>query len=138
MIWKKEFTLEDLNQTNDLNNNVFEIDFIEKGADYLTCKMPVNKNTKQPMGLLHGGASVFLAETVGSVAGHLCLARENSYVVGLDINANHLRGVREGFVFAKATPIHIGGKTHVWSIEITNEETKMVCICRLTLAVINS
>tara|TARA_B110000037_G_scaffold217961_1_gene280054 strand:+ start:8789 stop:9205 length:417 start_codon:yes stop_codon:yes gene_type:complete len=138
MIWKKEFTLQDLNQTNDLNNNIFEIDFIEKGAEYLICKMPVNKNTKQPMGLLHGGASVFLAETVGSVAGYLCLARENSYVVGLDINANHLRGVREGFVFAKAMPIHIGGKTHVWSIEITNEETKMVCICRLTLAVINS
>ncbi|MFT4646560.1 MAG: 1,4-dihydroxy-2-naphthoyl-CoA hydrolase [Planctomycetota bacterium] len=138
MIWKKEFTVEELNQPGENYNNPFELDFLEKGADYLICKMPVNKNTRQPMGLLHGGASVYMAETIGSMAGHLCVARENSFVVGLDINANHLRGVREGFVYAKAMPIHIGGKTHVWSIEITNEEKKMVCICRLTLAVINA
>lgn len=138
MIWKKEFSIEELNQEKELCNNPFNMEFIEKGSDYLICKMPVNKNTKQPMGLLHGGASVYLAETVGSVAGHLCIQRENSFVVGLDINANHLKGVRSGFVYAKAFPIHIGGKTQVWSIEITNEEKKMVCISRLTLAVINA
>lgn len=138
MIWKKEFKIEDLNKKNELCNNPFEIEFTEKGDNYLMGKMPVNKNTKQPMGLLHGGASVFFAETIGSISGHLCVERENSFVVGLDINANHIRGVREGFVYAKALPIHIGGKTHVWSIEITNEEKKMVCICRLTLAVINA
>lgn len=138
MIWKKEFKIEDLNQTNETYNNPFDLDFIEKGANFLTCKMPVNKNTIQPMGLLHGGASVYLAETVGSLAGQMCVEGNSSYVVGLDINANHLRGVRNGFVYAKAMPIHIGGKTHVWSIEITNEDKKMVCICRLTLAVIRA
>ncbi len=136
MIWKKDFTIEDLNKGSELCNNPFEIEFIEKGNNYLLCKMPVNKNTKQPFGLLHGGASVYLAETVGSVSGQFCIVKENSYVVGLDINANHIKSTTKGFVYAKAMPIHIGGKTQVWSIEITNEEQKMVCICRLTLAVV--
>ena len=136
MIWKKEFNLSDFNNESEIFNNPFAIEFVEKGDDYLICKMPVDKNTKQPMGLLHGGASVYLAETVGSVAGQMCVSEDYGYVVGLDINANHLRGVREGFVYAKAIPLHIGGKTQVWSIEITNEAKKMVCISRLTLAVV--
>ncbi|MGB0885209.1 MAG: hotdog fold thioesterase [Chitinophagales bacterium] len=136
MIWTKEFTLEDLNKENKLCNNPFQIEFIEKGDDYLIAKMPVTKNNKQPMGLLHGGASVFFAETVGSVSGHLAVKQQDRAVVGLEINANHLRGVKEGFVYAKSKPIHIGGKTQVWSIEITNQEGKMVCISRITLAVI--
>ena len=136
MIWSKDFTLEELNRENKLCNNPFQIEFIEKGDDFLRAKMPVNKDTCQPMGLLHGGASVFLAETIGSVSGHLCIRQEGRVAVGLDINANHLRGVREGFVYAKSLPIHIGGKTQVWSIEITNEAGKMVCVSRLTLAVV--
>lgn len=136
MIWSKEFSLEDLNKENKLCNNPFKIEFIEKGDNFLRAKMPVNKDTKQPMGLLHGGASVFLAETLGSVSGHLCVRQEGRAVVGLEINANHLRAAKDGFVYAKSTPIHIGGKTQVWNIEITNELGKMVCISRLTLAVI--
>lgn len=136
MIWHKEFTLEALNKDKKLCNNPFKIEFIEIGDNFLRAKMPVNKDTKQPMGLLHGGASVFLAETVGSVSGHLCIRQEGRAAVGLEINANHLRAAKDGFVYAKSTPIHIGGKTQVWNIEITNEEGKMVCISRLTLAVI--
>lgn len=136
MIWTKAFNLNDLNKGSELCNNPFEIEFIEKGDDFLMAKMPIKKNHKQPMGLLHGGVSVYLAETLGSVAGNFCIRKENQAVVGLDINANHLRAVKSGFVYAKASPIHIGGKTQVWSIEITNEEQKMVCISRLTLAVI--
>lgn len=136
MIWTKEFSLEALNQEHKLCNNPFKIEFIEKGDDYLIAKMPVDKDTKQPMGLLHGGASVFLAETIGSVSGHLCVRQEGRAVVGLEINANHLRGAKDGFVYAKSTPIHLGGKTQVWNIDISNEEGKMVCVSRLTLAVI--
>lgn len=136
MIWTKDFSLEDLNKEKELCNNPFQIEFIEIGDDFLRAKMPVTKNNKQPMGLLHGGASVYLAETIGSTSGYLCLRQEGRAVVGLEINANHLRGATDGFVYAKASPIHLGGKTQVWSIEITNEEGKMVCISRLTLAVI--
>lgn len=136
MIWSKEFTIADLNKEHKLCNNPFQITFIEKGDDFLIAKMPVNKDTKQPMGLLHGGASVFLAETVGSVAGYLCVRQADRAVVGLEINANHLRAATDGFVYAKVTPIHIGGKTQVWNINITNEDGKMVCVSRITLAVI--
>jgi len=142
MIWNKEFTLEELNKNNGPTNpfglytNPFNIEYIEKGDDFLLCKMPLTPNTKQPMGLLHGGVSVYLAETVGSYAANLVVKESNKAAVGLDINANHIRAVREGFVFAKAMPIHIGGKTQVWSIEIRNEQQQLVCICRLTMAII--
>ncbi|MEE9350579.1 MAG: hotdog fold thioesterase [Flavobacteriaceae bacterium] len=143
MIWTKEFTIEDLNKENGPTNpfglytNPFEIEFIEKGVDYLVCKMPITPNTKQPMGLLHGGVSVYLAETIGSYAANLAIKKKNKAAVGLDINANHLRGVKSGFVYAKAKAIHIGGKTQVWSIEITNEAKQLTCISRLTMAVIS-
>lgn len=136
MIWTKDFKLSELNQGSELCHNPFEIEFIEKGNDFLVAKMPIKKNHKQPMGLLHGGVSVYLAETLGSVAGNFCVRKENQAVVGLAINANHLRAAKSGFVYAKAKPIHIGGKTQVWNIEISNEEDKAVCISRLTLAVI--
>ena len=136
MIWKKEFTVESLSGVNGAYINPFNIEFIEKGDDYLICKMPVADITKQPMGLLHGGVSVYLAETIGSYAGFLCIEDKNKAAVGLDINANHIKSVKNGFVYAKAKPIHIGGKTHVWSIEITNEKQELTCICRLTLAVV--
>lgn len=139
MIWyQKEKTLEDL---NNLGANTIAatlgITFIEFGADYLVAKMPVNHNTKQPFGLLHGGASAVLAETLGSVAGWLCVNPAKKACVGLEINCNHVKGMKEGFVFGRVTPIHIGGSTHVWNIVITNEANKIVCVSRLTLAVIN-
>ncbi|WP_367914338.1 hotdog fold thioesterase [Leadbetterella sp. DM7] len=113
------------------------IEFIEKGDDYLVARMPVDHRTKQPFGLLHGGASVALAETLGSIASVLCLddpAKEKA--VGLEINANHVRSVTEGWVYGKVSPIHIGRRTHLWDIKITNEEGKLVCISRLTVAIV--
>lgn len=113
------------------------IEFTEVGTDFLVAKMPVDKRTHQPAGLLHGGASVLLAETLGSVAGTLCIDREHKAVVGLEINANHLRAVREGWVYGRVTAIHVGRSTQVWDIQITTEQGKPVCISRLTLAVID-
>ena len=110
--------------------------FTEIGSNFLKATMPVDHRTKQPYGLLHGGASVALAETVGSVASALVVDTDKFLVVGLEINANHLRGVREGLVTATCTPIHIGGTTHVWDIKIHDEKGKLVCISRLTVAVL--
>jgi 1,4-dihydroxy-2-naphthoyl-CoA hydrolase len=113
------------------------IEYTEVGPDYLIAKMPVNEQTKQPMGILHGGASVVLAETVGSVAANIIAMPQGKTCVGLDINANHIKSAKEGYVFAKGTPVHLGGKTQVWAIEITNEEQQIVCVSRLTLAVLD-
>ncbi len=140
MIWKKDFNIESLNSNNGFfgeYQNPFDIEFTEKGDSHLICKMEVTPKTKQPMGLLHGGVSVYLAETIGSYAANLCLESENKAAVGLDINANHIKGIKSGFVFAKAKPIHLGGKTQVWSIEITNEKDEMICVSRLTMAVVS-
>jgi 1,4-dihydroxy-2-naphthoyl-CoA hydrolase len=113
------------------------IEFLEKGSDYLTARMPVDHRTKQPFGLLHGGASVVLAETLGSIASVLCLDDpQTQKAVGLEINANHLRAVTEGWVYGKVTAIHIGRRTHIWDIKITTEEGKLVCVSRLTVAII--
>ena len=112
------------------------MEFTAIGPDYLTATMPVNKNVHQPMGILHGGASVALAETVGSAASNLIIDHKVEYCVGLDINANHIRSVKEGIVTGTAKAIHLGRKTHIWQIEIVNEEGKLVCTSRLTMAVI--
>lgn len=112
------------------------IEFTEVGEYWLSAKMPVDDRTRQPMGLLHGGASVVLAETLGSMAGYLMLP-EGKTCVGLEINANHIRSVREGYVFGKAIPLHIGKNTHVWEIKIHDEAHRLVCVSRLTLAIIN-
>ena len=113
------------------------IEFIEKGKDYIVARMPVDHRTKQPFGLLHGGASVVLAETLGSVASVLCLDDpQTQKAVGLEINANHLRSVTEGWVYGKVTPIHIGRRTHIWDIRISTEDEKLVCISRLTVAIV--
>jgi 1,4-dihydroxy-2-naphthoyl-CoA hydrolase len=112
--------------------------FTEFGDDFLSAKMPIDHRTTQPYGILHGGASVVLAETLGSVAGYFCVDISKQRVVGLEINANHIRGVRDGFVYGTTKPIHIGSKTQIWSIEIKNEEGKMVCISRITLAVLDN
>ena len=106
------------------------------GDDFICGKMPVNERTTQPFGLLHGGASVALAETLGSIGGGIKVYSNNETVVGIEINANHLKSARDGWVYGKATPIRIGKKIQVWNIEITNEDDDLICVSRLTLAVI--
>lgn len=107
------------------------------GDNYIEATMPVDHRTHQPMGLLHGGASVVLAETLGSVAATCCVDPGQQYCVGLDINANHLKSIRSGVVKGRTTPIHIGKRTQVWEIRITNEQQELLCISRITLAVID-
>ena len=113
------------------------IEFLELGDNYITAKMPVDHRTHQPMGLLHGGASVALAETLGSVESSLLIDLKNFSCVGLEINANHIKSASSGFVIGKARPIHIGKKTHIWDIRITNLNNALICICRLTVAIID-
>lgn len=112
------------------------IEFVERGKDRVILRMPVGPKVHQPFGLLHGGASVALAETAASAAGLMNIDQEREMVVGIEINANHLRGKRDGVVTAVATPIHIGRRTHVWDVRITDEDDKPVCISRCTLAVV--
>ncbi|HOX84064.1 MAG TPA: hotdog fold thioesterase [Chryseolinea sp.] len=136
-IFKEGITIESLNKWS--KNTLAEqlgIEFITIGEDFLEARMPVDKRTHQPMGLLHGGASVSLAETMGSVAATLCVDQTKFFCVGLEINANHLKGVREGFVTGITKPIHIGKKTQVWEIRITTEQNELVCISRITMAVL--
>ena len=113
------------------------IQFTAIGDDFIEAKMPVDHRTHQPLGLLHGGASVALAETLGSVAATSCLDFDLNYCVGLEINANHIKSVKEGFVHGVARPLHVGKKTHVWEIKITNDKKELVCVSRITLAVID-
>ncbi|OYU65517.1 MAG: thioesterase [Cytophagaceae bacterium BCCC1] len=137
-MFNKNFDLESLNAfgKNTLPG-LIGIEFTELGNDFIIARMPVDSRTHQPFGILHGGASVVLAETIGSIASMLCLENpELQKAVGLEINANHLRAVKTGWVYGKVTPIHVGAKTHVWDIKITNEENKPVCICRLTTMII--
>jgi 1,4-dihydroxy-2-naphthoyl-CoA hydrolase len=112
------------------------MEWIAVGDDFMKMRMPVDKRTIQPYGLLHGGASCALAETIGSVASHFIIDPDKFICVGLEINANHLRGVREGFVTATCTPLHIGSSTHVWDIKIHDEREKLVCVSRLTVAIL--
>ena len=113
------------------------IELTEIGSDYILAKMPVDHRTKQPMGLLHGGANVALSESLASYASTLLVDLSKKAIVGLEINANHIRAVKEGFVYGKVFPLHIGRTTHVWSTEITNEEGKLVSVGRCTVAVID-
>lgn len=139
MIWHQKFTTEDL--ANFRNKNMGEylgIEFLEVGDDYLKAKMPVDHRTTQPFGILHGGASCVLAESLGSVAAWMAIDAEKYRAVGLEINANHIRAVTQGNVIGTATPLHLGRRTHVWSIDIEEEATgKRVCISRLTVAIID-
>ena len=137
MIWSREYTIDELNGRPKANiGALLGIEFTEIGENSLTAKMPVDERTHQPYGILHGGASVVLAETIGSVASGMVISSENHMGVGLEINANHLRPVKSGFVTGICTPIHIGGKTHVWDIKIYNDRGKMNCISRLTVAIV--
>ena len=113
------------------------IEITDIGDDFICGKMPVDERTTQPFGLLHGGASAALAETLGSIGGGIKVYSNNETVVGIEINANHLKSARDGWVYGKATPIRLGKKIQVWNIEITNEDEDLVCVSRLTLAVIS-
>ncbi|TAF73413.1 MAG: hotdog fold thioesterase [Bacteroidetes bacterium] len=131
-----EIKLDYINTTYHVNiTKHLGIVYTEIGKDFLSGKMPVDERTKQPLGLLHGGASVVLAESLGSLASNLCVDRTKYYCVGIEINANHVKSATSGWVFGKATAVHIGKKTHIWDIRIKNENEELVCISRLTVAV---
>ena len=130
-----------LQKLNDFQKNTITellgIEITDFGPDYFCGKMPVDHRTVQPYGLLHGGASAVLAESLGSIAGGMQVNRDTQTVVGVEINCNHLRSARDGCVYGKATPVKIGRKIQVWNIEIKNEDDKLVAVSRLTLAVID-
>jgi 1,4-dihydroxy-2-naphthoyl-CoA hydrolase len=135
-IWKSELTLD---QANGWHNTMIErigIAVTDIGDDYVRGTMPVDARTHQPYGLLHGGASVALAETLGSLGAMMCADAKTHLAVGLDINANHLRGVTDGIVTGTARPIHLGRTTQVWEIRIEDERLRLICIARLTVAIV--
>jgi 1,4-dihydroxy-2-naphthoyl-CoA hydrolase len=136
-IWKTLVTLEQLQES--VRNTLSEhlgIRYTEIGTDYLRATMPVDARTHQPAGVLHGGASLALAESIGSVGANLCVDRSTHVCVGQEINANHLRPVAAGLVTATARPYHVGARSQVWHIEIAEEKGKLVCVSRLTMAVL--
>jgi 1,4-dihydroxy-2-naphthoyl-CoA hydrolase len=136
-LWKQQVGLDTIRGWS--RNTLVEtlgIDVTEVGEDFVRGTMPVDARTHQPFGLLHGGASVALAETLGSIGGMLTLDPQVEVAVGLDINANHVRGVKSGVVTGTARPLHVGRSTQVWEIRIEDERQKLVCISRLTLAVV--
>jgi len=136
-LFRAGITLDELNAlSRDTAMVPLGIAFSAIGPDWLRGTMPVDARTRQPYGLLHGGASVLLAETLGSTAGGLCVG-EDEGVVGIEINANHLAGVREGTVTGTARPLHVGRSTQVWEIRIEDENGRLACISRLTLAVVS-
>jgi 1,4-dihydroxy-2-naphthoyl-CoA hydrolase len=137
-IFKEGITIEMLNaQSRNTMVEQIGIEFTAIGADFLEAKMPVDKRTHQPFGLLHGGASVALAETLGSMAAACCVDLSKHFCVGLEINANHIKGVKTGWVKGIAKPVHIGKKTQVWEIRISTEGNELVCISRITMAVLD-
>lgn len=137
-IWKTKLTLSELNEwTKNTLCDQLGIVFTEIGSDFLTAEMPVDARTHTPLAILHGGASAALAETVGSAAATLCVEKGIKHCVGLELNINHIRSVREGKIRAIARPLHLGKTTHVWDIRIHNEEDKIVSAARLTIAVID-
>lgn len=137
-IWRTQTSVEQLGEfSRDTLSETIDIRLTEIGPDYLRATMPVGPRTHQPMGILHGGASAALAETVGSVASTLCVDREKYVCLGQEINANHLRPVSSGIVTATARPFHIGKRSHVWHIEIRDEQDRLVCVSRLTMAIVD-
>ncbi|MCW2255031.1 1,4-dihydroxy-2-naphthoyl-CoA hydrolase [Providencia alcalifaciens] len=137
MIWKRKFNLEQMSaMAKDCMLGHLGIEITDFGDNYLEGTMPVDNRTKQPFGLLHGGASVVLAESLGSIAGYLCSEGEQ-HVVGLEINANHIRSARDGVVKGICKPIHLGRRQQVWNIDIFNEQGQLCCTSRLTTAVLS-
>ena len=137
-IWFKPFSAADLNtyQRETLVSHL-GIRYTEVGEDFISASMPVDARTKQPAGILHGGASVALAETLGSTGANLVVDRDKKLCVGLEINANHVRAMHEGTVTGMARPLHIGATTQVWEIRISDERQRLVCISRITMAVLD-
>lgn len=136
-IWFQEFTVQQLNERGKNTMSEFlDIQFTEVGKDFLTATMPVNERTRQPIGILHGGANVVLAETIASTAANAVIDLKRFYCVGLEINANHIRSVKEGLVIATTKPVHLGRTTQVWEVKIVNEAGKLTCISRMTASVI--
>lgn len=136
-IWKTPFTLESINKMNE--NTMVDylgIQISEKGDDFLAATMPVDHRTKQVFGIMHGGASAALAETVGSLAANFAVDLDRFYCVGLDINTSHIKMAKEGFVKAIARPVHLGKSTHVWQVMAFNEQDELVSLSRLTMAVL--
>jgi 1,4-dihydroxy-2-naphthoyl-CoA hydrolase len=137
-IWRTQTSVEQIREfSRETLADTIGIRVTEIGPDFLRATMPVSPRVHQPMGVLHGGASVALAETVGSVAATLCVDQEKYVCLGQEINANHLRPISSGIVTATARPFHIGKRSHVWSIEIRDEEGRLVCVSRLTMAVVD-
>ena len=137
-MFPKELTLQRLNTINEntLAGHI-GIEFTEIGSDYLIARMPVDERTVQPYKILHGGASVVLSETLGSQAAAVLLDLDKQYPVGLEINANHIKSISSGYVYGRVTPIHIGRSTHVWETRITDEKNSLICISKLTVAILN-
>lgn len=136
-LWKRLPDIEALNATlKSTIGEVLDIRFESFDDDSISASMAVDARTHQPYGLLHGGASVVLAETLGSTASYLCIDTSRFYCVGLEVNANHLRGLRSGRVHAVARPVHLGRSTHVWDIRLTGDDGKPSCISRLTMAIV--
>ncbi|MBS1655992.1 MAG: hotdog fold thioesterase, partial [Bacteroidetes bacterium] len=137
-IWfKQDLKIEDIIPFGkDTMGEYVGIEFLEVGADFIKAKMPVDHRTQQAYGLLHGGASCTLAETIGSVASAMVIDHNKCICVGLEINANHIKSARQGYVTGVARPLHLGATTHVWDIRIYDEKEQLVCVCRLTVAIL--
>lgn len=139
-IWFRDYSLEDIKRTplqDHMDTNI-GIQFVELGPNFLKLRMPITDRVRQPFGLLHGGANCVLAESAGSVASWLCIDQSKQMALGLEINANHIRSVREGAVIAYCQPIHLGCQTHIWDIKITDETSgKLTCISRLTVQIVD-
>ena len=138
MIWlDKELSLDKIKPPgHDTMAQHLGIEWVELGKDFMKAKMPVDHRTKQPYGFLHGGASCALAETVGSVASYFVIDHKLFYCVGLEINANHVRSATQGYVTATAIALHLGKSTHVWDIKIVDDTERLICACRLTVAIV--
>lgn len=138
-IWFKSYTLDDLIQRSNLNMlKYMQIEFVELGDDFITATMPVDHRTTNPVGLLHGGASCVLAETIGSCASFMCIDPEKYTIVGIELNANHVRSVTKGQVVGVTRPLHLGRSLHVWDIKIHDPSNgKLVCISRLTTKILD-
>lgn len=137
-IWKHPVNLSVLNTMgkNTLSEHL-SMEFVDAGDDYITARMPVDHRTHQPMGLLHGGASVALAETLGSIAAMLCIEDVAQYMpVGVEINANHISSAKSGWVYGTVRPFKVGRTLHVWHIEIKDEKEKLICVSRITIAIV--
>ena len=137
MIWHTPPDIDELNQIGKGTAvSALGIEITEVGVDFLKGSMPVDERTRQPLGVLHGGASVLFAESLGSIAANYVIDHDKAYCVGMEVNANHIRSIREGMVTGIARPLHLGRSTQVWEIRIHDQQDRLICISRLTMAVV--